>query len=240
VHDGFTLADLVSYNEKHNDANGEDNRDGTDDNASWNCGVEGPTTDPDIVALRERQKRNLMATLFLSLGVPLLLAGDEFGHSQRGNNNAYCQDNEISWIDWNGRSERDLAFEHFVKTVMRLRREHPAFQRDRFFTGRPQSPSARPDISWYTRAGTEMAGDDWQRDGRAISVFFGDRPMFAVLFNADDADVDFTLPDAAVVQWHLLLDTAFDAPNNEAQPDGPVTSFTVRSRSIAVFNGWDL
>lgn len=239
VHDGFTLTDLVSYNEKHNEANGEGNTDGTDDNASWNCGVEGPTDDAKILALRDRQKRNLMATLFLSLGVPLFLAGDEFGHSQRGNNNAYCQDNEISWIDWNGRTERDLAFEHFVKTVMRLRREHPAFQRDRFFTGRPQPGSARPDISWYTPAGSEMSGDDWQRDGRSISVFFGDRPMFAVLFNADDRDIEFTLPAADEVLWYLLLDTAFDARDAEAPEEGARTTFTVRGRSVAVFNGLD-
>ncbi len=121
VHDGFTMTDLVSYNNKINEANLEDNRDGTDDNASWNCGTEGPTDDPAIVALRDRQKRNLIATLFLSLGVPMLLAGDEFGRTQRGNNNAYCQDNEISWVDWNGRTARDLAFQKFVKSMLRVR-----------------------------------------------------------------------------------------------------------------------
>jgi isoamylase len=237
VHDGFTLADLVSYNHKVNDANLEDNRDGTDDNASWNCGVEGPTSDPAILVLRERQKRNLISTLFLSLGVPLLLAGDEFGHSQRGNNNAYCQDNEISWIDWNDRSERDLAFQFFVKTVLRLRREHPAFQRDQFLTGRPQPGSDRKDIAWYTTAGTEMNDGDWRSDGRSICVYFGDRPVFAVLFNAADNDVEFKLPDAATVQWHLLLDTAFDQRGHEAPADGATTTFLVHSRSIAVFNG---
>jgi glycogen operon protein len=236
VHDGFTLTDLVSYNHKANEANLEDNRDGTDDNASWNCGTEGPTGDPAILVLRERQKRNLISTLFLSLGVPMLLAGDEFGHTQRGNNNAYCQDNEISWIDWN-RSERDLAFQHFVKTVMRLRREHPAFQRDAFFTGRPQPGSDRKDIAWYTPAGTEKNDGDWGSDGRCIGVFFGDRPMFAVLFNAADNDVEFTLPDASSVQWYLLLDTAFDQPGHEGAPDGAVAEFTVHARSIAVFNG---
>ena len=237
VHDGFTLADLVSYNEKHNEANLEDNRDGTDDNASWNYGVEGPTDDPAILALRRRQKRNLIATLFLSLGVPLLLAGDEFGHSQRGNNNAYCQDNEISWIDWNGRTERDLAFGHFVKTLLRLRREHPAFQREEFFTGHVLPGSNRKDIAWYTPGGTEMNGDDWNDNGRAIGVFFGDRPLFAVLFNAADHDVAFTLPDGDTVQWHLLLDTAFDERGTETPVDGPATAFTVKARSIAVFNG---
>jgi glycogen operon protein len=237
VHDGFTLTDLVSYDGKHNDANLEGNRDGTDDNASWNCGVEGPTDDPAVLALRERQKRNLVATLFLSLGVPLLLAGDEFGHSQRGNNNAYCQDNEISWIDWNGRTARDKAFETFVKTVLRLRREHPAFQYDAFFTGRPRPGSDRKDIAWYTPAGAEMSGGDWQREGRAIGVFFGDRPLFAVLFNAGDGDVTFTLPENAAVQWRLLLDTAHDSVSEP--PGDPVTTYDVTARSIAVFNGSD-
>jgi glycogen operon protein len=190
-----------------------------------------------VLALRERQKRNLVATLFLSLGVPLLLAGDEFGHSQRGNNNAYCQDNEISWIDWNGRTAGDAAFETFVKTVLRLRREHPAFQYDAFFTGRPRPGSDRKDIAWYTPAGAEMSGDDWQREGRAIGVFFGDRPLFAVLFNAGDHDVTFTLPESAAVQWRLLLDTAHDTV---AEPPGePVTTYDVTARSIAVFNGSD-
>jgi len=237
AHDGFTLTDLVSYNNKVNDANLEDNRDGTDDNASWNCGVEGPTDDPAILALRERQKRNLIATLFLSLGVPMLLAGDEFGHTQRGNNNAYCQDNEISWIDWNGRKANDLTFQKFVKTVLRLRREHPAFQRDAFFTGRPQPGSTRPDISWYTPDGTEMNDHDWGGDGRAIGVFFGDRPMFAVLFNAADHDIEFTLPDNAAVAWHILLDTAFDVAKPEMPAGEAAKTFTVTARSIAVFNG---
>ena len=186
--------------------------------------------------MRERQKRNFIATLFLSLGVPLLLAGDEFGRTQRGNNNAYCQDNEISWVDWNGRSERDLIFGQFVKAILRMRREHPAFARDRFFTGRPQPGSTRPDISWYTPAGHEMTGEDWRNDGHSIGVFFGDRPMLAVLFNAAGHDVEFTLPDTASVLWHLLLDTAFDE-RGEAPLDGPMTSFTVRAHSTAVFNG---
>jgi glycogen operon protein len=237
VHDGFTLEDLVSYDVKHNDANLEGNRDGTDDNASWNCGVEGPTNDPAVLALRDRQKRNLVATLFLSLGVPLLLAGDEFGHSQRGNNNAYCQDNEISWIDWNGRTARDLAFEDFAKAVLRLRRDHPAFQYDAFFTGRPRPGGDRKDIAWYTPAGTEMAGDDWHGAGRAIGVFFGDRPLFTVLFNADDADVTFKLPESAAVQWRLVLDTARHTQPADDPSAAGVKTFSVTARSIAVFNG---
>ena len=237
VHDGFPLADLVSYNHKHNDANGEHNRDGTDDNASWNCGAEGPSSEPAILALREKQKRNLIATLLLSLGVPMLLAGDEFGHSQGGNNNAYCQDNEISWIDWSRRTERNVAFEAFVASVIKLRREHPAFQRDTFFTGRPRPGSDRKDIAWYTPAGIEMADRNWGDDGRAIGVFFGDQPLFAVLFNAHDADITFTLPDTATVTWHIVLDTAHDKAPATLAATGPVIAYNVNARSIAVFNG---
>jgi glycogen operon protein len=189
------------------------------------------------LALRGRQKRNLISTLFLSLGVPMLLAGDEFGHSQRGNNNAYCQDNEISWIDWNGRSEGDLAFQAFVKAVLRMRREHPAFQRDAFFTGRPQPGSTRKDIAWYTPAGIEMEGGDWGSDGRALGVFFGDTPLFAALFNASEDDVEFTLPDSETVQWRLLLDTARDEGNADVTIGGPTATYVVTARSLAVFNG---
>jgi isoamylase len=235
VHDGFPLADLVAYNTKHNEANLEHNHDGTDDNASWNCGVEGPTTDPAILALRARQKRNFIATLFLSLGVPLLLAGDEFGHTQGGNNNAYCQDNEISWIDWSNRSAGDLAFQQFVKRMLQMRRDHPAFQRRTFFTGRPQPGSDRKDIAWYTPAGVEMTGADWGSEGRAIGVFFGDRPFFAVLFNAADTDAVFTLPDAAEIDWQLTLDTARDGAGGTRPQATP--HYTVTARSIAAFNG---
>jgi glycogen operon protein len=238
VHDGFTLTDLVSYNVKHNEANLENNRDGTDDNASWNCGVEGPSSDPAIVDLRERQKRNLITTLALSLGVPLLLAGDEFGHTQRGNNNAYCQDNEISWLDWNGRSERDLAFGEFVKRVLRMRRGHPAFQRDAFFTGQPRPGSDRKDIAWYTPAGHEMNGDDWRSDGRAIGVVFGDRPLLALLFNAAEHDTTFALPDSAAVRWSLALDTAHAEPGSTSGLD-VAASYIVAARSIAVLDGVD-
>jgi len=232
VHDGFTLTDLVSYNEKHNEANIEDNRDGTDDNASWNCGVEGPTTDPQVLALRERQKRNILATLFLSLGVPLLLAGDEFGRTQRGNNNAYCQDNEVSWVDWSGRRPEDYALTAFVKLLLRLRREHPAFHRDAFFTGTPLDGSARKDIAWLTPAGTEMTEGDWHGGGSAIGVFFGAAPMLTMLLNAGDAAVTFTLPDAANVRWSRTLDTAeqrVDVAGGQTYP--------LAARSLAVFSG---
>ena len=239
VHDGFTLQDLVAYEAKHNEQNLEGNRDGADDNAGRNFGVEGPTSDRHILAQRERQKRNLIATLCLSLGVPLLLAGDEFGHSQRGNNNAYCQDNEISWIDWNGRTPQDLAFGEFLTTVLRIRREHPAFQHDAFFTGRPRPGSSRKDIAWYTPHGIEMTNGDWNGDGRAIGVFFGDRPLLAVLFNAADDDVPFALPACETIAWRLLLDTALDTQPQPGDEAAAVTSYGVAARSVVVFRGVD-
>ena len=236
-HDGFPLADLVAYNGKHNEANLENNHDGTDDNASWNCGAEGDTTDTGIIALRARQKRNLISTLLLSLGVPLLLAGDEFGHSQHGNNNAYCQDNEISWIEWGKRTASDAEFQAFVQQVIAMRREHPAFQRDTFFTGGPRAGSTRKDIAWYTAAGVEMSDGDWGLDARAIGVFFGERPLFAALFNAAAYDVSFALPESGEVRWQLILDTARHGERAPVPESDAVQQYNVVARSIAVFNG---
>ena len=172
AHDGFTLTDLVSYNEKHNEANGEDGQDGESFNRSWNCGVEGPTDDPDVLALRAQQRRNLLATLLLSQGVPMLLHGDELGRTQQGNNNAYCQDNEISWIDWSNLDE-DLVV--FTSAVIALRRDHPTFRRHRFFQGRPirvpGAGPALPDIAWFDPQGTEMTDEQWQEmHARTASV----------------------------------------------------------------------
>src|ERR671931_392824 len=150
AHDGFTLADLVSYNEKHNEANLEDNRDGSDDNRSWNCGVEGPTADPEVNALRERQQRNFLTTLLLSQGVPMLLGGDELGRTQAGNNNAWCQDNELSWYDW------DLDDE------ARLRRANPVFRRPNFLTGGEVMGSGLPDVWWFRADGRRMTRRDWE------------------------------------------------------------------------------
>jgi glycogen operon protein len=161
AHDGFTLQDLVSYEKKHNEANGEANRDGHEPNFSANYGVEGPAADPAIVALRDRQKRNLMATLLLSLGVPMLLAGDEFGNSQEGNNNAYCHDNAISWLDWQRVRREDEALRHFVRALIRLRRQHRVFSRPRFFRGEVVSAEGLKDITWVTPAGLEATGADW-------------------------------------------------------------------------------
>src|ERR1051326_1487620 len=161
AHDGFTLQDLVSYNEKHNEANGEDNRDGHDPNFSWNGGVEGPSDGPAIVSLRDQQKRNLLATLLLSLGVPMLLAGDERGHSQQGNNNAYCQDNDISWLDWEHWDDADRALQDFARRLIALRRPNPAFRRQRFFTGAPLNGNGQKDIAWLSPTGREMTPEDW-------------------------------------------------------------------------------
>jgi len=237
VHDGFTLNDLVSYNGKHNEANHEDNRDGSDDNASWNCGVEGPTDDPEIVNLRERQKRNFIATLLLSLGVPLLLGGDEFGRTQRGNNNAYCQDNEISWVDWNGRGPRDLALTEFTTNVLRMRREHPAFRRDAFFRGAPFDDSGRKDIAWMKPEGGEMDSGDWNGDRRAIGFYFGARPLLFAALNAAPGDVQFALPDVERIAWSLVFDTAIEGGSPRDVPTEDVKAYPMISRSLALFAG---
>ncbi|GAA0330468.1 glycogen debranching protein GlgX [Actinoallomurus spadix] len=215
AHDGFTLHDLVAYNGKHNEANGEDNRDGADDNRSWNHGVEGETDDPDITALRERQKRNLLTTLLLSQGVPMISHGDEAGRTQRGNNNVYCQDNELSWLDWSDSPANDVL-RAFVRRVTELRREHPVFRRRRF-------PTGEGDVVWYTPSGRPMSDADWQTPyAKAVTVFLdGDRiaepdprgeqvhdDSFLLLFNAADTDLDFVVPDTGGGMWTGVLDTA--------------------------------
>jgi len=237
VHDGFTLNDLVSYNQKHNEANHEQNRDGTDDNLSWNCGVEGPSDDPEILNLRERQKRNFFATLLLSLGTPLILAGDEHGRTQQGNNNAYCQDNEISWVDWTDLGPHDRALEEFVKMTLRMRREHPAFRRDRFYRGEPLEPGGYKDIAWMRPDALEMQPDDWTHDRRTIGFFLGAAPTLFVAMNAAPDDVKFTLPDATRISWSLVLDTGLEGGARRDVPGDAVTTYPMISRSLAVFTG---
>ena len=220
AHDGFTLSDLVAYNEKHNEANGEDNRDGSDDNRSWNCGVEGPSDDPAIVELRQRQRRNLLTTLMLSQGVPMVLGGDELGRSQGGNNNAYCQDSEVSWFDWD---KVDEEFMDFTRLLVTLRRDHPVFRRRRFFEGVPLH-GVVSDIAWMRPDGHEMGQDDWHAaEGGAIQVFLnGDGiptpdprgetivdDSFLLLFNARPDPVPFVLPAASFgAEWTPELDTS--------------------------------
>jgi isoamylase len=219
AHDGFPLADLVSYNEKHNEANGEDNRDGESYNRSWNCGVEGPTNDPQVLALRRRLRRNFLATLMLSQGIPMLLGGDEIGRTQRGNNNAYCQDSEISWFDWQAADEQLLAF---TAELIALRRKHPVFRRRRWFLGRPIHGAGVQDIGWCKPDGGEMSESDW-REGQAksLGVFLNGSAIqtldargepvvddsFYLAFNASSEPLPFRLPDGAAWGWITMLDT---------------------------------
>ncbi|MCV7195460.1 glycogen debranching protein GlgX [Mycobacterium angelicum] len=223
AHDGFTLNDLVSYNEKHNEANGEDNKDGESHNRSWNCGVEGPTDDPDIVALRCQQMRNIMATLMVSQGTPMLLHGDEMGRSQQGNNNVYCQDSALSWMDWS-LVEKNADHLAFTRKVTRLRRKHPVFRRRRFLKGQPiRSGAEVRDIAWLTPAGQEMTEQDWDNDfGKSIAVFLNGRALpepgrrgerivddsFLLCFNAHEHEVNFVMPhDDYAQEWTVELDT---------------------------------
>jgi glycogen operon protein len=245
VHDGFTLADLVSYNDKHNEANGESNRDGTDDNRSWNCGAEGPTSDPAILALRGRQSRAMLTTELLSFGVPLLLGGDERGRTQQGNNNAYCQDNELTWFDWSSADDGLLAF---TRRLVAYRREHPVFRRRRFLAGKEAS-----ELGWFTFAGTPMTAADWADPGAlSLAVYLDgsddpDRaedgsPLldddFLVLFNAWWEPLDFVIPATrAGLAWRTEIDS-YDPAAPEAAPqrhDGD--RVTVGPRSVAVLRG---
>ncbi|MGH3097091.1 MAG: glycogen debranching protein, partial [Streptosporangiales bacterium] len=247
-HDGFTLTDLVSYNEKHNQANGEGNQDGTDDNRSWNCGVEGATDDPEILALRDRQKRNFLTTLLLSQGTPMLSHGDEFGRSQGGNNNGYCQDNPVTWIDWS-LNQRDEELLEFVRRLVAFRHEHPIFRRRRFFEGRTvqDSVTGLRDIAWLTTGGTEMTDDDWNAGyAQTLGVFLNGEALtepdqygqhvaddsFLLMYNAYHEDIAFTLPDASFgASWEVEFDTArpggVDQPTAKASQQVEVAAHSV-------------
>ena len=245
AHDGFTLEDLVSYNEKHNEANGEDNMDGESHNRSWNCGAEGPTDDPLILDLRKRQKRNLITTLFLSQGVPMLVAGDEFGRTQHGNNNAYCQDNEISWLHWD---KADVEFLEFTRNIVKLRKEHPTFCRRRWFQGQPIKGVGLEDIAWFMADGSEMSEEHWNTDfAKSLAIFLNGRGLHAVgskgqnimddsfylIFNAHHEPLDFKLPPAKYGKtWDLVLDTS-KAVSEEKKIDAN-TELTAEGRSIII------
>jgi glycogen operon protein len=248
AHDGFTLNDLVSYNEKHNDANGEDNRDGTSDNLSNNHGAEGPTDNPDIKALRFRQMRNMLATLFLSRGTPMLLAGDEFARSQNGNNNAYCQDNEISWIDWKSIGEDGRNLAHFTQRLARLRHALAMLRRGRFLTGSYDEEIGVKDIAWINPNGDEMTEADWGdgnakclgvlMDGRAQETGVrrvGTDATILLVLNAHDEAVSFKLPQAAGGQrWVRLIDT--NQPDEESLSYFPFgDAYMVTGRSLLLF-----
>ena len=254
AHDGFTLADLVSFNTKHNEANGDHNRDGSDDNRSWNGGVEGPSKDPAVVEVRRRQQRNFLATLLLSQGVPMILGGDEFGRTQRGNNNGYCQDNEVSWYDWS-LAEVNADLLEFTRALTRLRTDHPVFRRPKFFQGRPLHGETIKDIGWFTPDGTEMGQSDWD-DGvvKSIGVYLnGDaigavdqrgEPVtddsFLLLLNAFPEPIDFTLPPPSwATAWAVAVETA----TGSVAPEWPVLKasevVTVAGRSLVLLRRLD-
>ncbi len=250
AHDGFTLNDLVSYNDKHNQANGENNNDGENTNHSWNCGVEGPTENAQINALRARQRRNFLTTLFLSQGVPMLCAGDEWGRTQNGNNNAYCQDNELSWLSWDHAAEQKQLFE-FTKKIIALRRDHPVFRRPKFFQGRRIRGSEIRDVMWLNPGGNEMSEEEWASpfvrclgmllSGDTIDVLsFQGEPIrdetFLLLLNAHYESLPFVLPGEEHIEWQLILDTATEdgflkQPHNFQSGDDR----EIRARAINLF-----
>jgi glycogen operon protein len=247
AHDGFTLRDLVSYNEKHNEANGEGNNDGESHNRSWNCGVEGPTDDPDILALRARQERNFLTTLLLSQGVPMICHGDELGRTQGGNNNGYCQDNEITWIDW---ATADSELMEFTRTVSALRAAHPVFRRRRFFDGRPVrqpgAPSA-PDIAWLAPDGSDMTAEDWETGyAKSVAVYLNGHGIpdldvrgqqvvddsFLLCFNAHYEPIEFVLPPKDfAAQWTPVISTAANLDDTPLKAGAKVS---VESRAVLV------
>jgi len=247
AHDGFTLHDLVSYNDKHNEVNGENNRDGESHNRSWNCGVEGPSDDPDVLALRARQQRNFLATLFLSQGVPMLLGGDEIGRTQQGNNNAYCQDNALSWYDWDQIEDDLLAF---TRRLIRFRLDHPVFHRRRWFQGRAIHDSGERDIGWFTPDGEEMTEEHWRVGfAKSLLVLFNGKALpdpdsrgervtdssFLVLFNAHYEAIAFTLPEVAWgTEWTKLLDTAQGGWIEDEHPVLANTQIVVEGRALAL------
>ncbi|MFD3525527.1 glycogen debranching protein GlgX [Streptomyces sp. NPDC058653] len=253
-HDGFTLHDLVAYNDKHNEANGEGNRDGESHNRSWNCGVEGETDDPAVLELRDRQVRNFIATLMLSQGVPMLSHGDEFGRTQGGNNNAYCQDNEVAWVHWPEKGdEKNKGLLAFTQTMVWLRRDHPVFRRRRFFHGRPVEGThdELSDISWFTPEGEEMIQGDWDAtDAKAMTVFLNGQAIsepgprgeritddsFLLMFNASAQTLEFTVPVDHGSQWRIVVDTS--RPEGVPPGDGPKVDagerITMIGRSMTV------
>jgi len=246
AHDGFTLNDLVSYNEKHNEANGEDNRDGNDNNLSWNHGAEGPTDDPEINKLRERTKRNFIATLLVSQGVPMITAGDEVSRTQNGNNNTYCQDNELNWHDWYW-DDPKWRLLNFTKKMIRMRKEHPIFRRRDFFRGVPVGDAGRKDVAWLKPDGHEMTTEEWEKEfARSLGMWLNgdwlpetdDRgktlrdSSYLVLFNAHHDRIDFKLPEGA--GWRTEVDTFFDTGDPPEDRVVPGDAYPLEGRSLVV------
>jgi glycogen operon protein len=246
AHDGFTLNDLVSYHQKHNLANGEDNRDGTDNNLSWNCGAEGPTKDAHILSLRARQKRNFLATLLLAQGTPMITAGDEFGRTQQGNNNPYCQDNEISWVDWAGRSAEDRDLAAFTARLLDLRRQHSVFRRTRFLKGAAIDDLGIKDVTWLTAEGREMTVADWTMpnarclgaqlfNSRSGAAANDEHELFLILMSAHDGQIPFKLPAAPLTgQWRLIFDTARAEAGDGSTTVAPGGGYPLQGRSFVL------
>ena len=238
AHDGFTLNDLVSYNDKHNEANGEENRDGSNDNESWNCGVEGPTDDPEVERLRERQIKNFAAILLSSQGVPMLLGGDEFRRTQGGNNNAYCQDNDISWFDWE-LVEKNAAMVRFFSRMIALRRQHPVLRRRHFFQGKVVNHRGLTDVTWH---GVRLGAPGWNDpNARVLAYTLGGRDEDAdmhIILNMYELALDFELPTVPTRQWHKAVDTSLPSPGDIAEPgaEQPVegTNLNVGGRSVVI------
>lgn len=252
AHDGFTLYDTVSYNEKHNQANGEGNRDGTDNNRSWNSGTEGETSDPSILSLRRRRMRGMMASLLLSLGTPMITAGDEFFRTQKGNNNAYCQDNPVSWLNWEEITAEGREFRTFVRFLLKLRSEHWVFRRKRYYSGKKSIESDLKDITWMTPEGMEMSSADWGKSyakslsallsGSLNASFYNDEGQFSsdrhffIILNAYDEEIEWCLPDLEKeTVWNLILDTSRDEPavENEEYKSGDL--YNVPAWSVLLF-----
>jgi glycogen operon protein len=248
AHDGFTVNDVVSYNEKHNEANGEGNKDGSNDNHSWNSGAEGPTEDPQIIGLRELQKRNILATLLLSQGTPMLLAGDEFGRTQKGNNNAYCQDNDISWVNWNlSENGKDLAA--FVRKLTGLRHKYPVLRRNLFLTGEYNEDLGVKDVTWINANGSEMEDQQWGDhgmrcfgmllDGRAQTTGIrqrGKEATLLIIINEHSDVVKFKLPESpGGDHWSLLIDTNDPDGKNQAKAFQIAEIYDITPRSLRLF-----
>ncbi len=248
AHDGFTLQDLVSYNDKHNEANGEDNRDGTDGNFSWNCGAEGPTDDPEIRALRAQQKRNMIATLLLSQGVPMILAGDEIGRTQRGNNNAYCHDDPINWVNWELTPE-DHEFMRFVQHVIHVKQNHKVFRRRSFFQGRHIRGGDVKDIMWLKPDATEMNDEEWHQSfARCLGLFLAGEGLdefdekgrmigdvdFLWLLNAHHEEIPFSLPKYRVLGWQVEIDTSYTGPTRDVGAIITSGSYPLQGRSLVL------
>ncbi|RYZ59270.1 MAG: glycogen debranching enzyme GlgX, partial [Chitinophagaceae bacterium] len=251
AHDGFTLRDLVSYNEKHNEANGEGNNDGESHNRSWNCGYEGETDVPAIDLLRKKQVRNFLTTLFLSQGVPMLVAGDELGRTQGGNNNAYCQDNEISWVDWEG---ADMDLLTFSKKIIHFARRHPVFNRRRWFKGQPYKGVDVEDIAWFRPDGEQMAEENWRDDyAKTLGIFLNGKAIpspgpkgekivdddFFLIFNAYHDSIPFLLPPQKFGRrWTKILDTAIDYFEETGEMVPAKKTITIEGRSIVLLKEW--